>query len=82
MLILQWHNIKQKQINPTPDNDSDVGNPEILVAPPIVPLTEPTIDEIKQFKNRIKYLNLSPIVIEHVDNDIELYNVLKKYIEN
>ena len=82
MLILQWHNIKQKPINLTPNPDPDVDDPEILVTPPTVSFPVPTIDEIKQFKNKIKYLNLSPIIIEHVDNDIELYNVLKKYIEN
>jgi len=82
MLILQWHNIKQKTINPTPTPNIDPDNPEIPVTPPLVSFPVPTIDEIKQFKNKIKYLNLSPIIIEHVDNDIELYNVLKKYIEN
>ena len=79
-LILEWH-IKQQETPPLPLGE----NP-----PPPLPLGEnpppppppPSTDEIKQFKNRIKYLNLSPIIIEHVDDDIELYNVLKKYIEN
>jgi hypothetical protein len=84
-LILEWHNKQlQNTINITPPVDNeDINNI------PFPPLTTPSVivqrvtpDEIKQFKNRIKYLNLSPIVIDNVDDDIELYNVLKKYIEN
>jgi len=82
MLILQWHNIKQKPSVSTPTvplGDEDTG---IQDTQPSEVFPIPTIDEIKQFKNRIKYRNLSPIIIEHVDNDIALYHVLKKYIED
>ena len=82
MLILQWHNIKQKPSVSTPTvplGDEDTG---IQDTQPSEVFPIPTIDEIKQFKNRIKYRNLSLIIIEHVDNDIALYHVLKKYIED
>jgi len=45
-------------------------------------IEKPTINEIEQFKNKIKYRNLTMIVLENVDSDIELYRVLKKYIED
>ncbi len=82
MLILQWYNKKQNPSVSTPTiplSGDDTGTQD---TPPSEVFPIPTTDEIKQFKNKIKYLNLSPIIIEHVDNDIELYNVLKKYIEN
>lgn len=87
MLILQWHNAQLQASNgsnlTTPDSTQATPNIDIPNQIPQVSLTsQATADEIKQFKNKIKYLNLSLIVLEHIDEDIELYNVLKKYIED
>lgn len=43
---------------------------------------KPTFDEMESFKNKIKYMNLTMIVLENVEKDIELYRVLKKYVED
>lgn len=78
-LILEWKN--SIQLPPTPEpipEPIDEGEP-IDVPQPITPV-KPTGSEIEKFKNRIKYLNLSPIIMEHVDEDPELYRILKKYV--
>jgi len=76
-LIYEWH--------------TKISQPEQTQVPPIMPpskptpepeIEKPTINEIEQFKNKIKYRNLTMIVLENVDSDIELYRVLKKYIED
>ena len=70
--------------------DMKISNPPLPSTPPKPPIApksddrqlQPTISEIEQFKNKIKYRNLTMIVLENVDKDIELYRVLKKYIED
>lgn len=81
-LILEWHNRKQQppMQPPSIEGESSAIEPAVEFANPDI--QKPTLNEIQQFKNKIKYLNLSPIIIEHVDNDIALYKVLKKYIED
>ncbi len=83
MLVLEWHRDKlQNQSIASPIHSSSYNDTKSTEEASYITVEKPTIDEIKQFKNTIKYLNLSLIVMEHVDEDIELYNVLKKYIEN
>lgn len=79
-LILEWKNkiIPSKLHEPLPI-PTDENKTDNLLSKPILPI-KPTESDIEKFKNRIKYLNLSPIIIEHVDNDSELYRVLKKYV--
>jgi len=38
-------------------------------------------NEVENFKNKIKNINLTVIVLENIEKDLELYRVLKKYID-
>jgi hypothetical protein len=79
-LIYEWHTkISQPPAKSKPSPVESVLEENEIIAP--IQL-QPTISEIEQFKNKIKYRNLTMIVLENVDHDIELYRVLKKYIED
>jgi len=82
MLVLEWHRDKLQEQSEVPLTNSPYANNKFIEEMPATIVENPTTDEIKKFKNTIKYLNLSLIVMEHVDDDMELYRVLKKYIEN
>lgn len=78
-LIYEWHTkISSPSVQPKPPTESGDGG--IQPSPPSP--AEPSTNEIEDFKNKIKYRNLTMIVLENVDNDTELYRVLKKYIED
>ncbi len=74
-LIYEW---RTRISQPEPTSELSIESPSKPT--PESPVEKPTINEIEQFKNKIKYRNLTMIVLENVDDDIELYRVLKKYI--
>jgi hypothetical protein len=80
-LVYEWEKEKFKPILPEPptepltDEDESVDKPHHPVQS-----DKPTRDDIEKFKSRIKYMSLSQVVIDHVDEDLELYKVLKKYV--
>lgn len=79
-LIYEWEKEKFKPaVTEAQPELTDEDEPLDVVPQPIIPV-KPTGSEIEKFKNRIKYLNLSPIIMEHVDEDPELYRILKKYV--
>lgn len=77
--ILEWKNNTITPPLPSSTIEKNVDDKPVYtpVPPTSVRLTG---GEIEKFKDRIKYLNLSPIIMEHVDEDQELYRVLKKYV--
>jgi len=79
-LIYEWHTkISQQSVQPKPSaaEPTSEENKTITLAQP-----QPTMNEIEQFKKRIIYEPILKIILENINNDIELYRVLKKYIED
>ena len=85
-LVLQWHNEQlQEKIN---SQVSNINEKEKYNESGLDIVTEhsvkvkPNKNEIEQFKRQVIYAPILKIILENIDEDIELYNVLKKYIEN
>ena len=76
-LVYEWHTKLSQPPQPHPEDENESGG--VVEEPKPVTITS---NEIEQFKNKIRYLNLTMIVLENIEHDMELYRVLKKYIED
>lgn len=83
-LVYEWHTNRSKPKKEEKPVDEQTKNETILENVDVVLIEDhkPDYSEIENFKNRIKYINLTTIVLENVEKDLELYRVLKKYIED
>lgn len=83
-LVYEWHTKRSKPKKEKKPVDKQTKNETILenVDTVLIEDHKPGYSEIENFKNKIKYINLTTIVLENIEKDLELYRVLKKYIED